>query len=202
MHGSNIISVKKLKHRPAMFSKLLIRLIDQAIVPAIVLLAARIIAVVFISNYYGYQYTLDLNGLTFSDTQQYVQLNSYSTLVMAGMLTVGLTYIMIKALVFHDSHIKPSVSAKLFSFKMHHLIQSSYGLYTQGAIWLSYLFLLTLVAAVMALGGLMYGWVVAVLSIVTVVSTVLFILDVEYEIAINKAEFEDIGFVHVEEELV
>src|SRR5665648_364226 len=105
-----------------MLSKILVKLIDRAIVPAILLLATRIISIVLISRYLGLPVKIAKSGFVFESLTDFVKVNSYSTLVMTIVLVLGIVYILIKSLAFHDSHIKPSLSAKVFSFKSQHLI--------------------------------------------------------------------------------
>ena len=177
-----------------MFSKVLIKLIDQAIIPAIVLLATRIVSLVLVSNQYGYSYSVGATGFTVNSPEEVANLNSYSTLFMAIVLALGLTYILIKALVFRDSHISPSTTAKLYSLKFDYLIQNSYKLYTQGSVWLSYLYLLTVFSGYMALNQIAYIWVFYITFLLSLILTVLFVMDVEHEMAINKREFEEAGY--------
>jgi hypothetical protein len=169
-----------------MFSKILIKLIDQAIVPAILLLTVRVVSVVWISHYLGAELTIQQTGLTFTDPHAYKIVNSYSILAMVIMLVLGLSYVLLKSYAFHDSHIKPGTTAKVFSYKMSHIIQNSYELYTQGAIWLSYTYLLTIVAGIMGTFGLTYKSVFTVSFILSVVATVLFILDIEHEVKVAE----------------
>ncbi|MBN1162869.1 hypothetical protein JXA34_03965 [Patescibacteria group bacterium] len=169
-----------------MFSKILIKLIDQAIIPALLLLATRIISLVLVSKYVGANISLQAGGFTFSNPDDYILINSYSMFAMVSILVLGLSFVLIKSLVFHDTHISPSTTAKVFSYRMSSLIQSSYDLYTQGAIWMSYTYLLTIIAGIMAVYGLIYRWVFTVSFLLTVLSTVLLILDVEHEVKIVK----------------
>ncbi|MFZ2663845.1 MAG: hypothetical protein WAX66_00570 [Patescibacteria group bacterium] len=178
-----------------MISKVLVKLIDKAILPAILLLATRIISVVLVSKYFNSEFELSRSGFVFGSIEEYVRVNSYSALVMVVMLVIGLLFVLIKSLVFHESHIKPNITSKLFSLKMYSLIQNSFDLYTQGAIWLSYAYLLLIVNGVMTLSGVMYKWVFFITLGVTVVSTVLFALDVDEEIKIEK---EDKGHYDVD----
>jgi len=173
-----------------MVSKVLTRLIDKAILPAILLLATRIISIVLVSKCLKLEFEVSTKGFVFGSMEDYVKVNSYSALVMIIILILGLLFILIKSLVFHESHIKPSVTSRLFSLKISSLIQSSFDLYTQGAIWLSYSYLLLLVNGVMTLSGLMYKWVFLITLAVTVVTTVLFIFDIEEEIKIGKENVE------------
>ena len=59
-----------------MFSRILIKLIDQAIVPAIFLLTAKIVATVGISRYLGIVFTVGPTGFVFENTEEYVRVSS------------------------------------------------------------------------------------------------------------------------------
>lgn len=173
-----------------MVSKVLTKLIDKAIVPAILLLATRIVSIVLVSKYLKLSFNISSSGFVFESSADYIKVNSYSALVMVGMLIIGLLYILIKSLVFHDSHIKPNVTSKLFSLNVHSLIQGSFDLYTQGAIWLSYSYLLLIVNGIMTLSKLMYPQVFFITLGSTVLTTVLFVFDVEEEIKIKSEDKE------------
>ncbi|MBP8960655.1 hypothetical protein KBG31_00305 [Patescibacteria group bacterium] len=182
-----------------MFSKILIKLIDQAIFPAVLLLTVRIVSIVLVSYQMGIPFSISNAGFIFGSTQQYVIVNSYSILAMIIALSLGIFYNLTKAFVFHSSHITPQATAKVFSMKLSFFIQNSYDLYSQGIIWLSYSFLLVLVAGIMALFGLSFGWVFYLGLGVTILATVLFILDVEKEMKIEKL-VEDLIYPEDEEE--
>jgi hypothetical protein len=169
-----------------MFSKILIKLIDESIVPAILLLATRLISVVLVARANSIPFEIGAGGLMFKSAEDYVLVNSYSTFYMIVALTVGLLYILVKSWFFHDSHIKPQTAATLFNMRGHSLIQNSFNLYSQGSIWLSYSYLLMFVAGLMAIFKFIYGWVFYVALALCAVSTALLILDVEQEIHLLK----------------
>lgn len=169
-----------------MVSKVLTKLIDKAIVPALLLLTTRVSSIILVSRYLKLEFDLENTGFVFGSIEDYVKVNSYSALVMVAILLVGLLYVLIKSIVFHESHIKPSVTSKLFSLNVHSLIQNSFELYTQGAIWLSYAYLLLIVNGIMTLSSLMYRWVFFITLGSTILTTVLFIFDIEEEIKISK----------------
>ncbi len=173
-----------------MFSKVLTKLIDRAIVPAFLLLGARLISIVLVSRYLKLDFELSKTGLVFGSVEDYVKVNSYSALVMVAVLILGLLFVLIKSIVFHESHIKPSVTSKLFSLNISSLIQNSFDLYTQGAIWLSYAYLLLIVSGIMTLSSLMYKWVFFITLGSTILATVLFVFDVEEEIKVSKENGE------------
>lgn len=110
---------------------------------------------------------------------------------MTIMLVIGLGYVVVKSLFFHESHIKPSITARLFSIKAESLIQSSYEIYTQGALWLTYSYLLLIVSTIMSTSGLLYTWVFYIILGVTLLTTLIFIYDLEEEVKIKKEVKEE-----------
>ncbi len=169
-----------------MFSKILLKLVDQAIVPALVLFASRIISLFVFASIFDAEFTVGKYGIIFKNPAEYVQVNSYSLLSMVVILIIALLHNLLKAYYFHNTHITPSLTAKLFTMKLSSLIQSSMDLYSEGVIWLSYAYLMTGVTALMAMYSLAYGWVFYTSLILTLVSSVLFIVDVEKELVESK----------------
>jgi hypothetical protein len=70
----------------------------------------------------------------------------------------------------------------LFRLRLSSFIQTSFDVYSQGAIWLSYSYLLLLVSGVMFYFGIVYGWVFYVSIVLTIITTYLLIVDVEKEL--------------------
>lgn len=165
-----------------MFSKLLVKLIDEAIVPAILLVAVRIISLVLVSKSFDIPINLGPEGFVYSSSEDYLLVNSHSLLYMVLAICLGLLRVIIKSVVFHDTHITPPLAAKLHSLRLEHLIQDTFHLYTQGVVWLAYLYFLTIGAGLMSLFGLIYGWVVWASLGLAVLFTYIFILDAEREI--------------------
>jgi len=169
-----------------MFSRILIKLVDQAILPAILLLAARVVSIILISKNQGLAYEVNGSGVLFSNVSDYILVNSYSIFIMGLVLLLGLSLVLFKSFVFHDTHITPGLSAKMFSLNIPSFIQNSFELYSQGIVWVSYLYLLLIVSAIMSVFGLLYSWVFYVTLFTAILSTVLFIMDIEREIEIAK----------------
>src|SRR5690606_16638038 len=117
-----------------------IKLVDQAILPAILLLAVRVSSVVVAARVLNIGFTVNEAGFIFENSMDYILVNSYSILSMSLVLTVGVLYVLLKSYVFHDSHIQPFLTARLFSLRLTSLIQTSFDIYSQGTIWLSYLY--------------------------------------------------------------
>ena len=169
-----------------MFSKLLVKLVDQAIFPAIFLVSLRIISLLIISSKSSSTFTTSGLGFVYTNMDEFIYVSSYSLLFMLGGLAVGLMHILIKARVFHDTHITPSMAAKVFGLRLSSLIQGSFDLYSQGAIWLSYMFLLTAVCGIMNYFSMIYSWVFYISVSLLVVFFYIFAIDVEREIEASQ----------------
>lgn len=165
-----------------MFSKLLVKLVDEAVVPALYLVTARVVSLIVVSKVLGISVSVGRSGLIYSSQGDYVLANSYSLLFMVVSVCVGLTHIVVKSLVFHDTHIAPPLAARLHSIKAQHLIQGSLHLYTQGVVWLAYLFFLCIGAGVLSLFGLVQVWTAWASLILAILFAYIFILDVEREL--------------------
>jgi hypothetical protein len=169
-----------------MFSKILLKLVDESIVPAVFLLVTRLVSVVLVAKYFSIPFEIGASGFIFHTAQEYIIINTYSTFYMMVALAVGLLYILSKSLLFHETHIRPALSAKLFAVRLHSLIQSSFDLYTQGSIWLSYCYLMLFVSGFMTLFKLVLPWVFYVSAALSVITTLLFIFDIEEELKLSK----------------
>lgn len=165
-----------------MFSKILIKLIDEAVVPAIYLITVRVVSLVFISHSLDIPINLGPSGFMYSSQTDYMTVNSYSLLFMVLALCLGLLHVIVKALVFHDTHISPPLAAKLHSLKAQHLIQNTYHLYSQGIVWLAYLYFLTIGAGVMCIFGMLHPWIAYISLGLAVLVTYIFIYDAEKEL--------------------
>lgn len=170
-----------------MFSKVLSKLVDQAIVPALVLVVVRLLSVVLVSNYLKIPVFLEYTGFVFKNPSDYIIVNSYSTFIVMLTLVLGIVYVLLKSLLFHDSHITPGLTAKLFSTRLSYLIQSSLDLYSQASVWLSYLYLVTVVSGIMYMFETSYAWVFVAGIVFSVIVTYIFIIDIERELEIHKA---------------
>lgn len=168
------------------FSKILLKLIDQAIVPAIVLLTIRLGSVLIISMLFGLNITFGNNGFTFQNHAEYLFTNTYSIFAMVLVLFIALFYTLVQSFVFHDTHIKPGLTAKLFTLKIATFIKGSFDLYSKATVWLLYAYLVTIVVGGMAYFNAIEVWVFYVTLALTIISSVLLVIDVDNELHINN----------------
>lgn len=173
-----------------MFSRILVKLIDEAILPAVLLVAARILGVLFVVGYYEIPFNSGNSFFTlyFSNSSDFLIVNSYSILFMYLVIFLGGLFFLIKSTYLHDSHVRPSFAAKLFSMKLGNFIQTSFDIYSQGTIWLSYSYLMTLMLGVEAYYKMVFPWVFVASFALSVLLTLVFVFDVEKELILSKNE--------------
>jgi len=168
-----------------MVSKILLRLIDEAIVPAILVISVKILGMFAVTKIFGYTWSLDLTsffGLKFESHEALLAVNSYSNLLVLIVLAAGLLWIIIRAVHFHETHISPRLALRLFSWDLSHLVVSSVDVYHQAVVWLSYLWLFVVLGIVHAATGMAYGWTAAIGFTIAAFFTWLVISDLEREV--------------------
>lgn len=180
-----------------MVSKTLIKLIDYAIFPAVLLVAAKIIGVVFLLNYFKIEYSVDSYQIVLSNIPNFVVINTYSSLFVFLSVIAGLIWVTIKAHLFHDTHINPILSSRLFSMRMEEVIHNSEVLYAQSFVWLSFAWLTTIMFGIHYFFNLSEAWLFYLAIGLSTIATALLAMDIEKEInydakAINNDD--DSGF--------
>ncbi len=174
-----------------MFAKTLIKLIDFAIFPAFLIVAAKILGIVFLTNYFGVNYSVSGIRMVFENSIEFVAINSYSSLVMFVTIIAGLAWVVIKAHIFHDTHITPVFSAKLFSMNMEDLIHTTETIFAQAFIWLSYAWISTIIFGIHSYYGFSYWWIFWLSLSATVFATGALALDMEREISTDSKKIND-----------
>jgi len=174
-----------------MFSKTLTKLIDEAILPAVILIVAKIASLLVVNRALNLSWQFKGFGISYSSFADFVLANSYSSLFMFGAIFAFTLWVLFKSHFLHDSHISPASSARLVSGGLTFLIQNSFKLYSQAFIWLSYSWLCATILGLMAMSGLVLGFIFYTAAAFSLLATVLFILDIEKEFSIR----EDSDFV-------
>jgi len=167
-----------------MISKTLLKLIDEAILPAVLLVAAKIFGVALLTMQRNLNFTLNLKTLPVTEA---TLINSYSNLFSYGIIALGVVFILIKAYLFHSSHISPQIILKLSTWNFTEIITTTYELFHQSVVWLSYLWLLTGLLALQSYWKLIPLNLSLVTAVTTIFLTVLFVLDADREIDLRRA---------------
>ena len=176
-----------------MYSKTLIKLIDAAIFPAVVIVAAKILGIALLTKYFDASYQVEGLRLSFSNAEDFLSINSYSSLIMFGAVCSGLLWVVFKAHVLHDTHIKPALSARLLEMNMVHMIHKTDVIFSESFVWMSYAWLTTFIIGGYALYGLGFWSVFYIALGVTIFATGLLSVDIEREVKAHSGSKVNYG---------
>jgi hypothetical protein len=169
----------------------LLKILDEAIVPSVIVIAAKVIGLALVNLVSGYSYTIESGYSVFPWTVIYsspteaLAANDYSNLIMYLVVLAGFTWVLVKAHFLHDTHLPPKLAGRLAKLKLWHFVQTTFEIYHQAVVWLSFLWLTTLVIFIYTVVG---GSVVLVLAALALSSaaTFLYTKDIEVEIRTDQ----------------
>lgn len=172
-----------------MISKPILKLIDEAIIPALIILFSKILSVLSLCYFLKIDFEVSTRGLlnifptiNYPNTTDYIKIENYSNLIMFIIIASGTLFIILKAHFLHSSHIKPSIHQKLAKFNLEKMVSSSYHIYHQAIIWLVFLWLTTAFLAISYIENNTYPQIFFLAVFITINFTWIFSLDVQKEI--------------------
>lgn len=175
-----------------MISKSLIKLIDEAILPALLLILVKGIGLFATVVFFNLPFTLEyrsifgiLPSFRFATLQAYITAENYSNLAMFAAVAAGAIIVILKAHFLHESHIHPKLHARLISLNLERLAQSSYHLYHQAAIWIIFLWLTCGFLTLSSIAKITYPQITIAAFLVAANLSWVFALDVEKEIELS-----------------
>ena len=180
-----------------MYSKILFKLIEESVFPALGFFILKVIISLTMLSSFGYR--VDLSSVFWAEVTrtQYVEIVSNILLSFAIFSFIGVFYSLIKSLYFHDSHVSPSLTLKLFHLRAGFLIQDSFHLFTQTLVWLLFSYMTLFISMMFFYLGLLNFYVLVVSLLVCPMATYFYLLDLEYELK-NQED----GSLNVEEIVV
>ena len=176
-----------------MVAKSIVKLIDEAIIPALALIFGKMLGLALVITLLDLPFTIEtgqvlkiLPSVRFENLTDYILAENYSNLAMFIAAAVGTIFVIIRAHFFHESHINPSLHARLVSLNLESLVAPSYHLYHQAAIWLLFLWLTVAFLIVSMLTDITYPPFSAITFIIAANFSWIFAMDIEKEIEISK----------------
>src|SRR3989344_7209575 len=176
-----------------MISKSLVKLIDEAILPAVFLILAKGIGIFATVVFLNLQFTLEYRSILgllpswrFATLQDYITAENYSNLAMFAAVTAGAIVVILKGHFLHENHIHPKLHARLIALNLERLVQSSYHLYHQAAIWLIFLWLTFGFLTLSSIAKITYPQITIAAFLISANLSWVFALDIEKEIELTK----------------
>ena len=178
-----------------MVAKSLVKLIDEAIIPAMVLILAKMLGL-FAVIYFLHipfdvksrSFLLVLPSLTFPEIADYIKAQNYSNLAMFAAASLGTANVLVRAHFFHSTHIHPKLHARLVSFNLESLVSSTYHLYHQATIWLIFLWLTTGFLVLSTILGITYAQISIIAFVISANFSWVLAVDIEREIELADSQ--------------
>ncbi|MBU1110074.1 hypothetical protein KKB83_00395 [Patescibacteria group bacterium] len=171
-----------------MVSQVILRLLKEAVVPAFLVIAAKMASIVLILFVFqiSWQLTSDtvIPRLTFTSLDDFILVSSWSGFLVILAIASGLLWVIVKAHVFHDTHITPQLTLRLLSWDLISFLTTTVEVSHQALVWLSFLWLLIFLSFTQAYLGYSYWWMAITSFALGTCLTWLFVADVEREIEI------------------
>ena len=176
-----------------MIAKTLAKLIDEAILPGLVLVLGKFLGVILVAKIISANFRITLGefffpSFSFSNYPTYYTVNSYSNLVMFAAVAIGAAFILVRAHFFHASHITPTMHVRLLKLGLQGLIAETYQLYHQAAVWLIFLWLATILVLSQAFFEISAPIIAIVAVLVTLNFSWFLIADIELEVEIFREQ--------------
>lgn len=170
-------------------SKLLVKLVDEAIFPAALIIAAKALGIMVVNLVFGLTWSVDTifkafwqPHIIYPTEVEAIMVASYSNLFMYTAIFVGMAMIIAKAFYLHDSHVSPQLVLKLAKMDLLQVIQSSFQLYHQAIVWFVFLVLATVFIFSNYMQGMTYAWIAITAVVLTIITFWLLIRDIEEEV--------------------
>lgn len=178
-----------------MVAKSIVKLIDEAIIPAVALIFGKMAGLILVISILDLPFTVKggqilniLPQVSFDNVADYILAENYSNLAMFVAAALGTIFVIIRAHFFHESHINPNLHARLVGLNLESLIASSYHLYHQAAIWILFLWLTVAFLLVSTILGITYPAISATAFIIAANFSWIFAIDVEKEIELSRSQ--------------
>lgn len=169
-------------------SQFFIKLLDNSLFPASVMILGKLIGVLGTLYFFNIPFTIrdyfsQVYSSRFIVQSDYISVvTSYSDIVMYFILALVFSIFLVRAIFFHDTHLKPSVITKLANSNLLSLVKSSYEIYQSAIVWLIFLWISNFLIIVNVFSGNTYLWIGVVCTIFSLFFTTLLFQDVYREI--------------------
>lgn len=168
-------------------------LVDLAIIPAALMICSKVVAIA------GLNYLLDLDwgvqsaenvlfsmGLTYTNMDHAILVNSYSNLFMFVSVIAGCILVTSKSLLFNRKKASPYFLLKLAKYDLLHLLKSSFTIYKEAFVWGTFLIVTTVYIVISFLFGMTYAWVAGLSILFSLTFLWIMIQNIEEDILFNN----------------
>ncbi len=170
-------------------SKLLQRALSAAVFPAALMITSKVIGMYLANKIFNLGWWIDTNSqglfsvqVVYPDIHSAIVCNTYSNLFMYLMILLGTCYFIFQGYFLHTTHQNPRVLVKMINFDFLAWLTESSSLFPKMAIWLSFLWVSTVIILVQTIQESVHMWVGVAVLVLTSIFTSFAIRDFEKEV--------------------
>lgn len=173
-------------------SNSLIKLIDNSLLPAILIVVGKLLGIYIFSGLFNTQIGLQQNLNSLVSFRPVViagdllQISTYSDVLMFTLVCVGFSIVIINTVYLHESHVSVSTITKLIELNLLSLVKTSYELYHRGVTWFIFIWLTNLIILFNVGAGKTSAWVLLVSFMFSMILSLILFKDVLKEIELSK----------------
>lgn len=178
-------------------SRSLVKLVDFSLLPASLLVVGKVIGLYISINYFELEWGLETIPNSFFSvrpilySKDIILASTYSDIIMFVIIVLGYSIVLIQAVLLHNSHISPSVVAKLATYNLLGLVKSTFELYHKAAIWSLFLWLSNILIVLNVVSNKTELWVLIFSISVSLILSVFLLKDVASEIELSKKSISE-----------
>ena len=169
-------------------SAFILKLLDEAVLPAILVFCAKAGSLILFSRYLGVSFKIEESSIVFSSLTGFIASNDLSNLFVGIVILLGSGLVLLRLYFFHESHLTPPLLAKLLDSDLEFAVSTSFNLFHQVVVWLCLGFFTAASLLLQTLFGLGSAYIFFAVFLSLLGLTVLTILDFEREIKIERSD--------------
>jgi len=183
-------------------SRLLQKILSAAIFPAALMIASKVAGLALANHFLNLGWAIESEAgsifsvqIVYPNVEAAIAANSYSNLVMIIVMMIGTAVTLFQGYFLHTSHQNPKVLIKLIQFDFVVWLADSNTIFPSMAVWLSFLWISTIISITQSMKTYTYPWISAFAIITSIVFTWLAARDFEKEI---RTILPENGKLHLE----
>lgn len=171
-------------------SKLLQKILSASVFPAALIIMSKIAGMVLVNKIFNLSWTIQTQAgslfsikVIYQDSAKALLCNSYSNFFVILVLCFCTAVVLFQGTYLHASHQNPRVLVKLMNFNFIMWLAESDIIFPRLAVWLGYLWIVSLIVIAQALKGDVYQWVAVLGFVSSIIATVLAFHDFERDLS-------------------
>ncbi len=165
-----------------MFSKIILKLIDAAILPSLLVFGVKFASTVLVSLYWKIPLSIGFSGLNFSNFSDFYKVNLFSNIILFLFTFTALFLVLSRSYLFTQENLNPFLSGRLANLELENLTVPLWQGYTHVVVWLTLSFSVTLSFFTQALLGFSSLYLFAFFGALLILGTFVFLLCLERDV--------------------